>query len=166
MDRQGILSVSRSNPSQGPRSATRFERLHLPSSQDDGLRKHGWISVDVRIQELDCTYMTTLIAGSVGMEFEASGDHGEALDTVKSLSGWWAYMKAEDSKSCEKDQLNAETKAEGDQNRCGHGPNSHPRVTEENAGRYGRRGLNIKDVLFSGTRCRYRAEVAYSPLRS
>ncbi|EKD16673.1 uncharacterized protein L3040_001412 [Drepanopeziza brunnea f. sp. 'multigermtubi'] len=76
---------------------------------------NGWIGVDVRIQELDCTYMTTLIAGSVGMEFEASGDHGEALDTVKSLSGWWAYMKAEDSKSCEKDQLEAETKPEGDQ---------------------------------------------------
>jgi len=41
---------------------------------------HGWVSVDVRIDDTyhgNGIYTTNMIAGSVGMEFEASGDHGE-----------------------------------------------------------------------------------------
>jgi len=41
--------------------------------------------------------MIAMIAGSVGMEFDASGDHGDGIDTVKPLSGWWAYRKKEDA---------------------------------------------------------------------
>jgi hypothetical protein len=40
----------------------------------------GWVSVDVRIDDTNYgngIYTTNMIAGSVGMEFEASGDHGE-----------------------------------------------------------------------------------------
>ena len=40
----------------------------------------GWVNIDVRIDDTyygNGIYTTNMIAGSVGMEFEASGDHGE-----------------------------------------------------------------------------------------
>jgi hypothetical protein len=36
-----------------------------------------------------------MIAGSVGMEFKSSGDHGQDLDTVNPLNGFWVYLKKE-----------------------------------------------------------------------
>lgn len=51
--------------------------------------------VDVRIDDKfngNGVYMTALFAGSVGMDFTASGDHGEELDTAHPVVGWWAYL--------------------------------------------------------------------------
>lgn len=35
-----------------------------------------------------------MVAGSVGMELSASGDH-EEFDTVFPTTGWWVYLKDE-----------------------------------------------------------------------
>jgi hypothetical protein len=55
----------------------------------------GWISVDVRIDDTyygNGIYMTKMVAGSVGMEFQASGDHGEVRSrnpfSMSSSSSW------------------------------------------------------------------------------
>jgi Domain of unknown function (DUF4419) len=50
----------------------------------------SWVSVDVQIHDTyhgHGVYMTTMIAGSVGMEFTASGDREFLADTVEPLSG-------------------------------------------------------------------------------
>ncbi|CZR59980.1 uncharacterized protein PAC_09875 [Phialocephala subalpina] len=66
---------------------------------DDGIRAcrksiASWASVNARVNDTYYgygIYGIKMIAGSVGMEFEASGDHKAGLDTVKPLSGWWVY---------------------------------------------------------------------------
>lgn len=66
----------------------------------------GWVTVDVQIDDTANglkPYMTTMIAGSVGMLLKASGDNGDGLDSVAPLSGWWVYLKKvpEDSRKSE-----------------------------------------------------------------
>jgi len=76
------------------------ERLKL-----DGVTYHrirpefvtqGWVSVDIEIDESATghgIYVVEMFAGSVGMDLNASGDHGQQLDTVKPVLGWWVYLK-------------------------------------------------------------------------
>lgn len=35
--------------------------------------------------------MVEMYGGTVGMNFESSGDHGAGLDNMQPLSGWWVY---------------------------------------------------------------------------
>ncbi|TVY73418.1 hypothetical protein LSUE1_G005040 [Lachnellula suecica] len=59
----------------------------------------GYVDVNVQIDDTyngNGIYMVKMIAGSVGMEFTASGDHGDGLDTVIPRTGWWAYLEKED----------------------------------------------------------------------
>lgn len=37
--------------------------------------------------------MTSVFSGSVGIEFTASGDHEQQLDTARPVLGWWVYLK-------------------------------------------------------------------------
>ena len=63
-----------------------------------GALVQGHVNVDVQINDEafgNGVYMTTMYAGSVGMEVSASGDHGEDFDTVAPTSGWWVYLKDE-----------------------------------------------------------------------
>ncbi|KAE9364239.1 hypothetical protein N431DRAFT_519504 [Stipitochalara longipes BDJ] len=60
----------------------------------------GWASVDVKIDDTHNghgIYMTTMIAGSIGIEFSASGDNEQGADTVTPLSGWLVYEKKMDN---------------------------------------------------------------------
>ena len=59
----------------------------------------GWVTLDVQIDDRfhGCgVYGITMIAGSVGMEFCASGEHGRRMDTVRPMAGWWVYEKKQD----------------------------------------------------------------------
>ncbi|KAH6665031.1 hypothetical protein B0J14DRAFT_681625 [Halenospora varia] len=49
-------------------------------------------------------YMTTMIAGSVGIKFEASGAHADSYDSVTPVSGWFVYEKPGNT-SCKKNNL-------------------------------------------------------------
>jgi hypothetical protein len=56
-----------------------LDDVHYGRIQVDSVVQ-GWVSVDVRIDDTyygNGIYTTNMIAGSVGMEFKASGDHGE-----------------------------------------------------------------------------------------
>ncbi|KAL8668864.1 MAG: hypothetical protein Q9168_006523 [Polycauliona sp. 1 TL-2023] len=74
----------------------------------DGVRYHaidsgdvppGTASVPVKLIDngLDGKFFeTSLVAGSVGMQFTASGGNGtEGLDSVQPLSGWWMFIDRE-----------------------------------------------------------------------
>ncbi|KAH7346191.1 hypothetical protein BKA65DRAFT_536917 [Rhexocercosporidium sp. MPI-PUGE-AT-0058] len=57
---------------------------------------HGWVKVDVRFNDTahgNGIYLTSMFASSVGIEFTASGDHEQQLDTARPVLGWWAYLK-------------------------------------------------------------------------
>jgi hypothetical protein len=86
------------------------ERGHEAQLTLDGERFHrlrtkdivkGWVSVDVEVDDTynrNGIYMVQMVAGSVGLEFESSGDHSEhehGLDTVQAITGWWAYERME-----------------------------------------------------------------------
>jgi hypothetical protein len=51
----------------------------------------GWVSADVKVHEQKNEYTVRMYGGTVGMGFESSGDHGEGLDMVRPMSGWWAF---------------------------------------------------------------------------
>lgn len=68
----------------------------------------GFVTVKARVDDTfngNGVYMVQMTAGSVGTEFSASGDHGEALDTVEPLSGWFVHKLPEESRTKKKIML-------------------------------------------------------------
>ena len=48
-----------------------------------------------------------MVAGSVGILFDAGGDNSKGLDRVQPLSGWWVYEKRDGATGVEKDEQKA-----------------------------------------------------------